>query len=428
MYLDSICRGRNGRPSWTWEQPSSADRRAQFESLNSKPAVLRTWTAGDGCPYVNCEFRPISAAALDWLAVESPANPSLRGSAVGLFLFDVCEEMRLDELRSILGARRLGEGLKHAAAEQLFFERPPVVEDAQLPGHADAQVRIKYYDYGVVSVLFEFPFAGEWQDLIALSCRWISETELQTRAETIAKEKVERTRSALIKPYEKWLSEDYFIFFMREISGTPPATQLLSSCGQQIAQVVRGENAALSDGERSEVLQSAMSYYPNDVAVLGWNAAFVYDSLSGSETTMQLLEYANSQLLEFRYYDNLLTQELAVVSDSLGKKSTLFGRWRLPGEASRLQTVLLDVTELTERADNAFKFLSDMFSARLYRLAASKIGVPDYKSLTQEKLRTAEDLYRFLIDQFHQSRTFILESVVVLILLIELVYVFHGKM
>ena len=359
--------------------------------------------------------------------MESPANPSLRGSAVGLFLFDVCEEMRLDELRSILGARRLGEGLKHAAAEQLFFERPPVVEDAQLGGHPDSQVRIKYYDYGVVSVLFEFPFAGEWPDLIALSCRWISETDLQSRAEAIIKEKFQRMRPALIKPYETWLSEDYFIFFMREISGNPSAAQLLTACGQQVAQVVRGENSILSDGERSEVLQSAMSYYPNDVAVLGWNAAFVYDSLSGSETTMQLLEYANSQLLEFRYYDNLLTRELAGVYDSLEKKS-LFGRWRLPQEASRLQTVLLDVTELTERADNAIKFLSDMFSARLYRLAANKIGVHDYKSLAKEKLRTAEDLYRFLIDQFHQSRTFVLESIVVLILLIELVYVFHGKM
>ena len=153
----------------------------------------------------------------------SDANATLRGSAVGLFLFDVCEEMRLDEMRSILGARRLGEGLKHAAGEQLFFERPPVVEDAQFPGEAGAKVRIKYYDYGVLSVLFEFPFAGEWPDLISLSSRWISETDLQTRAETLAKEKVERTRLALIKPYDRWLSEDYFIFFMRDISGKPAA-------------------------------------------------------------------------------------------------------------------------------------------------------------------------------------------------------------
>jgi hypothetical protein len=360
--------------------------------------------------------------------MDSQTNASLRGSAVGLFLFDVCEEIRLEELGAILGARRLGQGLKHAAAEQLFFERPPVVEEAPFPGEAQARVRVKYYDYGVVSVLFEFPFNGEWTDLISLSSRWISGTDLPSRAEEIAKEKVARTRPALVKPYDNWLSEDYFIFFMREIGGNPSGAHLLSSCGQQISQVVRGENAVLSDDERREVLQSAMSYYPNDLAVLGWNAAFVYDSAAGSETTLQLLEYANSQLLEFRHYDELMTRELARVYDTVGQKSSIINRWRLPREASRLQTVLLDVTELTERADNAIKFLSDMFSARLYRLAASKVGVPDYKSLTQEKLRTAEDLYRFLIDEFHQSRTFWLETLVVLILLIELVYVFHGKM
>src|SRR5947209_14420127 len=91
--------------------------------------------------------------------------------------------------------------------------------------------------------------------------------------------------------------------------------------------------------------------FRSDLAVLGWNAAFVYDSLAGSETTMQLLEYANSQLLEFRHYDDLLTRELARVYDALGKNTSIIGRWRLPREASRLQTVLLDVTELTERAD-----------------------------------------------------------------------------
>ena len=149
--------------------------------------------------------------------MDSHPNPSLRGSAVGLFLFDVCEEMKLDEVRSILGARRLGEGLKHAAAEQLFFERPPVVEDAQLPGDTKAQVRVKYYDYGVVSVLFEFPFAGAWPDLISLSSKWISGTDLPSRAEAIAKEKVARIKPALVKPYLTWLNEDYFIFFMREI-------------------------------------------------------------------------------------------------------------------------------------------------------------------------------------------------------------------
>ena len=152
---------------------------------------------------------------------------------------------------------------------------------------------------------------------------------MPNRAEQIAKERIERTRPALVKPYGNWLNEDYFIFFMREIDGNPSGSQLLSSCGQQISQVVRGENLVLSDDERREVIQSAMSYYPNDLAVLGWNAAFVYDSAAGSETTMQLLEYANSQLLEFRHYDDLLTRELAAVYDSLERNSNFIRRWRL---------------------------------------------------------------------------------------------------
>ncbi len=92
--------------------------------------------------------------------------------------------------------------------------------------------------------------------------------------------------------------------------------------------------------------------------------------------------------------------------------------------AARLYTLLLDVTELTERTDNAIKFLSDMFSARLYRLAAAKVGVPDYRELVERKLRTADGLYSFMVDQFNQGRAFVLEVLVVVILIIELVALF----
>ena len=80
-----------------------------------------------------------------------------------------------------------------------------------------------------------------------------------------------------------------------------------------------------------------------------------------------------------------------------------------------------------KRSETAIKFVSDMYSARLYRLAAAKVGVPEYKSLVNEKLHTAENLYRFLIEEFHQSRGFVLEVMVVIILVIELVFLFRGK-
>ena len=150
------------------------------------------------------------------------------------------------------------------------------------------------------------------------------------------------------------------------------------------------------------------------------------DTAVGAQATTELLEYANSQLLEFRHYDELLSRELEGVYRMLEKGTGALARWRLAHEATRLHAVLLEVTELTERTENAIKFLGDMFSARLHRMVATKIGVLDYKNLVSQKLRTAEELYHFMVDQFHQGRAFILEAVVVVILVIELAYYFYG--
>jgi hypothetical protein len=373
---------------------------------------------------------------------QSATPAPLRGSVLVLIQFDVCEEIKLDELRKIMGARTAATSFKHQAPGYVRYQRPPVEESLEtliLDSGEHLEGQIHYYDYGVVSLVFELPFAGTWDTLIQLSCRWTSDTNFEAVATRIVKQKLERAAPALVKPYlltpdnPEWLQEDYFIFHvrdikLRDIAGAPSAADLLAAHGDQISQVVRGENAQLSDGEKQEILQSRISYYPHDLAVIGWNAAFIYDTDTGAETAIQLLQYANSQLLEFRHYDDLLTKELEGVYDFLDAGGGgLWSRWRTARAASKLHTVLLDVNELTERADNAIKFLSDMFSARLYKLCAAKVGVPDYKDLVKEKLQTAEDLYRYMVDQFNQSRAFVLELMVVVILIIELVWIFRGK-
>ena len=88
------------------------------------------------------------------------------------------------------------------------------------------------------------------------------------------------------------------------------APELLELHGGQIAQIIRAESVPLSDAESREILQSSISYYPTDLLVAGWTAALVYDTPEGAAPTIQLLEYANTQLLEYRHYDNLLTKVL----------------------------------------------------------------------------------------------------------------------
>lgn len=358
-------------------------------------------------------------------------EPVLSGAISILLQFDVCEEIRLDHLRQLLSAPTLQQpALKHPAPGYVRYKRPPVVEPSEplvLETGERLHGEIKYYDYGVVSVVFQLPFSSPWERLIALVSRWAWETDFASHASPIVRKRLQLADSALVKPYSQWLSEDYLVIHVQHITGSPDASGLIAEHGSQIAQIVRGDTLPLSTHECHEVLQSTISYYPTDLAVIGWNAAFLYDTPAGAEAAIQLLEYANSQLLEFRHYDDLLTSVLDTVYDSFEQRPGFFSRFRRASSANQLHTVLLEVMELTEHADNAIKFLSDMFAARLYRLAAAKVGVPDYKDLVQQKINAAEDLYRFMVDQFNQSRAFFLEFTVVVILIIELIYLFRGK-
>lgn len=131
------------------------------------------------------------------------------------------------------------------------------------------------------------------------------------------------------------------------------------------------------------------------------------------------------QLLEFRYYDGLMSQLLSDVYAVLERKrNVLFSRWTLPRDAERVNRIRLDVMELTERIDNALKFVSDVYYAQVYRMAASRMGVAEYRDLVEEKVRAVGELYDFMVQQFNEVRSFVLEVVVGIIVLMDVVFWF----
>lgn len=350
------------------------------------------------------------------------------GSILVMMLYDVCEEIDLDALQKQISGDRQASVFKHATPEYVRFERPPVIESAgsvMLPSGEQFSGAIRFYDFGVISVLLRSPFTGTWQEIQQLGSRLVGSNEVDRVALTLVKEKVGALRSALRRPYERWLSEDYYVFHL--LSSEITATELLREYGAQIARIVNGETAVLSETEQRETLSEAISYYATDLLVAGWNVAFIYDTEAGAETSVGLLEYANSQLLEFRHYDEVLSRELQFAYRFLERKRGALSAWRMRAAAAHLRTLSLEVVQLAERTTNALKFVGDMFSARLYKMSASEIGVNEYQALVHEKLRTADELYSFMIEQFHQARGFLLEIVVVIILMIELYFAFRGR-
>jgi hypothetical protein len=357
-------------------------------------------------------------------------DEKLEGSFSFMFAFDVGEEIRLEAVPAPgdSGATRRAADLRRPTPVYVRFEQPPVLEPLApilLEGGERLRGELKLYDYGVISARLDLPFQLNWTQLVERSSRLLEDPEPRARAAAAVKACLERIGPAIVKPHQKWLEEEYYV--VQVSSPGHSARSLMETAGGDIARIVRGEARELSDAERDEVLRSRLSYHPDDLMVVGWAAAFIYDTAEGASADLQLLEYANTQLLEFRYYDHVLTTVLQDVYRYLERRRGPRAGWRMAREARRLNTILLDVRELTERADTSIKFLSDMFSARVYRLAAERIGVADYRRLVEGKVQTASQLYRFMMDQFDVSRAFVLELMIVIILIIDLFFLFRGK-
>ena len=100
------------------------------------------------------------------------------------------------------------------------------------------------------------------------------------------------------------MSEEYIVFQLGEPRvATGSRTTPTGSPG-----LVRLESEPLSRSEVREATRLSLSYTPNDLVVLDWAAGFVADT--DCADTLQVIEFANVQLLEFRHIDDRLDDRL----------------------------------------------------------------------------------------------------------------------
>jgi len=361
----------------------------------------------------------------------------LRGCFRIFFFYDVGEAFDLDKLRDLLGHHGgpTKPDFPRRTPGYIRFENAPIVEPSEpLTLRIGTQVvcSIKYYEYAIVEAQLEATFEGAWDALLAQASRWMDSADSEPEVRAVVHKHLQRIAPAVHKPREEWLQENYLVVELNEIQGERgtalTADGLLSSHGEHIAQLVRGQQTRLARTTTEHILQANLSYYPSDLLVVGSSAALVYDRPDEAAWTIQVLGYAKMQLLEFRYYDNFMTRVLSDVYNTLDqKRNILLSRWTLPRDANRLNAIRLDVMELTERIDNAIKFVSDTFYALVYRLAASRVGVPEYRDLVEKKLETARELYEFMANQFNEARLFVLEAAITILALLDVLLLLRGK-
>jgi hypothetical protein len=312
------------------------------------------------------------------------------------------------------------------------YKHPPVSIEAEAAGVPDIsgfRVRFRLFDYGVISVALTRAMPSTWDGLLAEGLGWYDNAAIAAGAERHCRALVDRLRPAMLHPRGELLSEDYLVFALTA-GGSTTANDLLAAHGAEIAQLLRGEREPLSAAERDEVLRHRLSYFATDVIVPTWNAAFVYDTEAGAHAVLDIIEFANSQLLEFRYYDQLLDAQLEGIYPQLQQPAGFLSRFsrRSTKAARQVHSLFIEVNEVTDKTENALKIAGDVYTARLFTLVAARLGLDDWKASVQEKLKTLDDIYRFAVEHTSMARGELLELTIVLILVLELVLFFAGIM
>jgi hypothetical protein len=356
-------------------------------------------------------------------------------TVTAFYLFEVAEQIDLTRLRTLIrGGEEARLTSKSTAPSYMQYQTPPVVADGEMLGIGPIdgfRARVKFFDYGVMSLALTRPFAGSWPELVAISQQYIENDALERRAEEAARQVLVRCAGTLTKPHETFLSEDYLTLAVTGLAVPVTAEQLLAEHSHELALLLRGERAPLSRQEEEEVLRNRLSYLADDLVIPTWNGAFIYDTEPGAAAALELFEFANSQLLEFRYYDELLDTELGRIYAMLQRRTSWWnnvsGRGYIKA-AHQLHSLFIDVNEITDRTENALKFVGDIYAARVFSLVAARLGLVRWKQSVEEKLETLDDIYRFAVEQVSISRGQFLELTIIVILVSELVLFFLGIM
>jgi hypothetical protein len=351
------------------------------------------------------------------------ALPEIRkGAFRAFFVFDVADTIDLPRLRTVGGsgvARAPLQLRREASTEFIQYPVAPLI--VPLPANLERgeTLRAKLFDFGVISIRISVPFSGSWRDFAALGRRLRNDPTMESRARDALEGILAEIAPALDDPHSALL-EDYFIFEVDRFLEPVAASDLTRKLGAPLAQLLRFEDHPLGSEEQAEALRTAFSYYDDDLVVVQWDAAFVYDRPEGADAVVDILEFANSQLVEYRTYDARLDEELDVIYAMDTVRSQR--RFRRGYEAAeRVRFLLVDILELTDRTSNALKIIGDTYYARLYRATAGRLGLADWQRQIDTKVRSVSEIYRVLQDRAQYARSEFLEIVIVALIAVEIV-------
>jgi hypothetical protein len=372
------------------------------------------------------------------MAAESSApSAALRGILHVFVAVDWGEAVDLQRARQLVPAeiqalprRRRTPSSFSYRPPPLHFDLPAVSLELEELGTVSANTGVMVFDFGAVSMALRLPFELTPERLCLLAASLAEPDPLVQKARAALRPLYERLRPAVHNPtWHEELSEEYFVFQLPPGESLPPVAELLQNLPGTtplLAHLLHLETGPLSEEESAEALRLHLRYGADDLFVPDWAAAVLVDR--DCDETLQAIEFANLQLLEFRHIDNRLDESLTGayrLVHPLTRSWIPF--WRTHARPLRvLGELKVEANNLFERTGNALKLVGDPYLARVYRLMATRFHLETWQESIQRKLEVTEGVYQVVSDQAAGLRMEFLEITIIALILIEIVLAFRG--
>lgn len=232
--------------------------------------------------------------------------------------------------------------------------------------------------------------------------------------------------------------EEYTVYHVSEYAGDPE--KIITKRAQEIAGLLKSERTALSQEEIEHTFSSKFKYEKDDLIIVDWDGAIVFNKNTDNADIIELLELANYQLLRYRMLDSDLDKktaragELVRYEEQLKRKNWIgLPSKKITDEFKEIIRVRSQSIAKFEGLDRDIKLIGDWYMARLYELVAKKLRLEEWRRSVKEKLESIEDIYTIAGENLGMSRMqrlelvqigafFILQVGWFIILILEFIY------
>lgn len=285
----------------------------------------------------------------------------------------------------------------------------------------ECETTIKIWPFGAISLCFSFTVSNCSIDELKLISKAIEDSsDLHELAVERVSDLVKQLQHS-IKFKNIWDQfEDYLIFIDKNTSRDVFEIQELMK-NDDLFQIILGDHEGkFSEQMKLPIKNSIYQYHSDDFVIIDWNSAYIC-SEGDYQDIADVMEFAICQLLELRYYDDLLDRKLGSLYKSIQTTDPSFFNKNYNRISQEAAEIYIETSEVVEKIENSMKVIGDFYYAKIFRASVDRLRIKDWQQSVDNKLKNLLEVSSLFQAEVNNKKAFWMELIIIILIAVEVI-------